>query len=92
MYTMLHRGSVLVIGGFLAYVAITALKHLPLRRAAWITLLVLAAQIGVGAGAAVTDAATFNGLHVAIATLVWAGALSMAILTAPRAEPPKPKQ
>ncbi|MFI5283827.1 MAG: hypothetical protein ACHQ0J_11965, partial [Candidatus Dormibacterales bacterium] len=77
---------VLVIGVLLVYVAIAAMRHTGLRRLAWATLVVLALQVGVGAGAAVTDGAFFNGLHVAIATLVWAGALSMAILTAPRAD------
>jgi heme A synthase len=86
VFTMLHRGAVLVIGVFLVYVAIAAMRHPALKRVAWATLFVLALQIGVGAGAAVTDGAFFNGLHVAIATLVWSGALSLAILTAPRAD------
>jgi len=47
---------------------------------------VLALQVAVGAGAAVTDSALFNGLHVALATLVWAGMLSLALLTVPRAD------
>jgi hypothetical protein len=28
----------------------------------------------------------FNGVHVALATLVWAGMLSLALLTVPRAD------
>jgi len=86
VFTMLHRGAVLVIGVFLIYVAIAALKHVALKRVAWATIAVLALQVAVGAGAAVTDGAFFNGLHVAIATLVWTGALSMAVLTASRAD------
>src|SRR5947207_3381292 len=35
---------------------------------------------------AVTGAALFNGLHVAMATLVWAGMLSIALVTLPRAD------
>ena len=50
------------------------------------TLFVFAAQIAVGAGAALTDAAVFNGLHVALATLVWSGVLATALLTLPRAD------
>ena len=42
--------------------------------------------MAVGAGAAVTGAALFNGLHVAMATLVWAGMLSIALVTLPRAD------
>jgi heme A synthase len=50
------------------------------------TLAVFALQVAVGAGAAVTDAELFNGLHVALATLVWAGVLATAVLTVPRAD------
>ena len=85
-FTMLHRGSVLILGALIVYVAITAMRESNLRSAAVLTLIVLGLQIAVGAGAAVTDAAAFNGLHVAIATLVWAGTLSIALLTLPRAE------
>jgi hypothetical protein len=34
----------------------------------------------------VTNAELFNGLHVALATLVWAGMLATALLTVPRAD------
>jgi hypothetical protein len=34
----------------------------------------------------VTDAALFNGFHVALATLVWAGVLTTALLTLPRTD------
>src|SRR2546430_717858 len=53
---------------------------------AWATLGVLALQFAVGAAAALTGSALFNGLHVAIATLVWSGMLSIALLTLPRAD------
>ena len=85
-FTMLHRGSALVLGALIAYVAIRAITERGLRPAAVATLVVLGLQVAVGAGAAVTDAAAFNGLHVAIATLVWAGMLSIAVLTLPRAD------
>ena len=85
-FTMLHRGSALVLGALIVIVAVRAMSERRLRPAAVATLIVLAAQVAVGAGAAVTDGAAFNGLHVAIATLVWAGMLSMALLTVPRSD------
>jgi heme A synthase len=84
-FTMLHRGAVLVLGILIVYVAIAAMRQALLRPAAIATLAVLALQVAVGAGAALSDAAFFNGLHVAIATLVWAAILSVALLTQPRA-------
>ena len=50
------------------------------------TLIVFAAQIVVGAGAALTDTAFFNGFHVALATVVWSGVLTFALLTLPRTD------
>jgi protoheme IX farnesyltransferase len=85
-FTMLHRGSVLVLGVLMIYVAVRAMRETSLRPAAVATLVVFALQVAVGAGAAVTDAGLFNGLHVAIATLVWAGMLSISLLTFPRAD------
>lgn len=85
-FTMLHRGSALVLGALIVYVAVRAMREHSLRSAAVATLVVLALQVAVGAGAAVTNAAAFNGLHVAIATLVWAAMLSIALLTLPRAD------
>ncbi len=83
-FTMLHRGSVLLVGALLAYVLVSALRRPGLAVAAATTLAVFLAQVAVGAGAAVTDGAFFNGLHVALATLVWAGMLTTALLTLPR--------
>ncbi len=85
-FTMLHRGSVLVIGALLVYVLVAALRRPGLRTAAAATLALFLVQVAVGAGAAVTDGAFFNGLHVALATLVWAGVLTTALLTLPRAD------
>ncbi|MEO8744825.1 MAG: COX15/CtaA family protein [Candidatus Dormiibacterota bacterium] len=85
-FTMLHRGSVLVIGVLLVYVLAAAIRQPGLKVAAIATLIVFGLQVAVGAGAAVTDAAFFNGLHIALATLVWAGVLAMAVLTAPRTD------
>jgi heme A synthase len=83
-FTMLHRGSVLIVGAFLVFVLVRAARVPGLRVAAIGTLAVFAVQIAVGAGAAVTDGSFFNGFHVALATLVWAGALATAMLTLPR--------
>jgi heme A synthase len=85
-FTMLHRGSVLLIGILLVYVLINALRQPGLRTIAIATLVVFALQIAVGAGSALTDGALFNGLHVAIATLVWSGMLITALLTLPRTD------
>jgi heme A synthase len=85
-FTMLHRGSVLVIGAFLVYVLVKALGKPEVRAVAIGTLVVFALQVAVGAGSAVTDGAFFNGLHVAIATLVWSGMLITALLALPRTD------
>jgi heme A synthase len=85
-WTMLHRGSVLVIGALLVFVLVRAIRLPELRAVSIATLAVLALQVAVGAGAAVTDGAFFNGFHVGIATLVWAGALTTALLTVARAD------
>jgi heme A synthase len=85
-WTMLHRGSVLVIGALLVFVLVRAARQPGLRAVSIATLALLALQVLVGAFAAVTDAAAFNGLHVGLATLVWAGVLATALLTVPRAD------
>ena len=85
-FTMLHRGAVLVVGVFLIYVLVRAMRSPALRPVAFATLIVFAVQVAVGAGAAVTNSGLFNGLHVAIATLVWAGTLTLALLTVPRTD------
>ena len=85
-FTMLHRGAVLVVGILIVYTLVVAMRRRETRRVAIATLAVLGLQVAVGAGAALTDAALFDGLHVAIATLVWAGVLSVALLNLPRAE------
>jgi heme A synthase len=86
-YTMLHRGAVLLIGILIVYALVTAIRRWGMQsgigRSAAATLVVFAVQIAVGAGAALTDGAFFNGLHVALATLVWSGVLTCAMLTVP---------
>jgi heme A synthase len=85
-FTMLHRGAVVVLGVVLVYALSKAMRRPHTRGVAIGTLVVFGLQVAVGAGAALTDAALFNGLHVAIATLVWAGVLSVALLNLPRAD------
>ena len=85
-FTMLHRGAVLVIGVLLVYTLVGAMRHSAIRLAAMATLFVFGLQVVVGAGAGLTDGAFFNGLHVAIATLVWAGTLLIALLTLHRTD------
>ena len=85
-FTMLHRGAVLVLGIFLIYVLVAAVRSGVTRWVAAATLIVFALQVAVGAGSALTDAGVFNGFHVALATLVWAGVLSLALLTLPRTD------
>lgn len=85
-FTMLHRGSVLVVGALLVFVLLRAARLPGLRAASIGTLTVFVLQVAGGAGAAVTDGELFNGLHVALATLVWAGVLTTAVLTLPRVD------
>lgn len=85
-FTMLHRGSVLVLGALIVLVALRALRQPGLSAAAIATLAAFILQVAVGAGAALSDAPLFNGMHVALATLVWAGMLAIALLTFPRAD------
>lgn len=85
-YTMLHRGAVLLIGGLLVFVLVQGIRQPGLGAVSIATLLVLAVQVAVGAGSAITANELFNGLHVALATLVWAGVLTAAILTLPRTD------
>ena len=90
VFTMLHRGSVLVIGILLAYVLATAVirwSAVPgLARIAFATWVVFAVQVVVGAQSARLESAIANGVHVALATLVWSGMLTTALLTIPRAD------
>ncbi len=86
VFTMLHRGSVLLIGLMLVFVLVRAVRFPGLAAVSIATLAVFALQVAVGAFAAVTDAALFNGFHVALATLVWAGVLTTALLTFPRTD------
>jgi heme A synthase len=89
-FTMLHRGAVLVIGLLLLHVLSTAWRRG--RRVdgmavvAGATIAIFAVQVAVGAGSAIAGGALFDGLHVALATLVWSGVLTTALLAMPRAD------
>jgi len=85
-FTMLHRGAVLAIGLLLIYALRDAIRRPEVRWVALATLLVFGLQVAVGTAAALTDAGLFTGMHVAIATLVWAGMLSIALVALPRAD------
>jgi heme A synthase len=89
-FTMLHRGSVLVVAVLVTCVLVGAVsrrRSVPgLAYAALWTWAVLGFQAIVGIGSAEFDTAAYNGFHVALATLVWAGALTCALLTLPRAD------
>jgi heme A synthase len=89
-FTMLHRGSVLVIGLLILHVLSTALRRWGkidgMALVAGATIAIFGVQVAVGAGSAIAGGAFFDGLHVALATLVWAGVLTTALLTLPRAD------
>ena len=89
-FTMLHRGAVLLIGILVVYALVTAIMRWGMQsgigRSAVATLIIFVVQIAVGAGAALSDGALFNGLHVALATLVWSGVLTCALLSLPRTD------
>jgi heme A synthase len=83
---MLHRGAALAVGALLLFVLWRGVKKPGLRAVSIATLVALGVQVAVGAVAAITESVLFNGLHVALATLVWAGVLTTALLTLPRTD------
>jgi heme A synthase len=89
-FTMLHRGSVLVVGVLLIYVLMTAMRRWRnvdgMGAAATLAIAALAVQVAIGAGSALKGGALFDGLHVALATLVWSGVLMTTLLALPRAD------
>jgi protoheme IX farnesyltransferase len=85
-FTMLHRGAVLVVGVLIVYTLAAAIRKPGLRGVGAATLAVFVLQVAVGAAAAIKPIAFFDGLHVALATLVWAGVLATAVLTVSRTD------
>lgn len=86
--TMLHRGIALVVGLLILHACATLIRRSEgaIRVAAWLTIVILTMQVVVGAFSAVTAAALFDGMHVALASAVFAGILTTALLTVPRAD------
>ncbi|HEV2218533.1 MAG TPA: COX15/CtaA family protein [Candidatus Dormibacteraeota bacterium] len=84
-FALLHRGVALLAGLLIIAFLVAAYRN-GLRFFAVATAVVLLLQAAIGAVAAITDAAAANGLHVAIATLVWSGVLTTALLAVPRAD------
>lgn len=89
-FTMLHRGAVLIVGLLLLHVLSTAVRRWRsvdgMRPVAGAAIVAFVLQVAVGAGSAITGSAVFDGLHVAIASLVWSGVLGTMLLTLPRAD------
>lgn len=89
-FTMLHRGIVLVVGLLLLHVLSKAFRRWRGMKGmgpiAGLAIGALVLQIAVGAGSAVGGGAIFDGLHIAIASLVWSGVLATALLTLPRTD------
>jgi heme A synthase len=84
-FTMLHRGFALAAGVLLVYFLLVAYRR-GIKFFAVATGIVLLLQGAVGAAAAITDGPAANGLHVALATLVWSGVLTTALLAIPRSD------
>ncbi|HET7465106.1 MAG TPA: COX15/CtaA family protein [Candidatus Dormibacteraeota bacterium] len=84
-FTMLHRGFALVAGVLIIAFLVAAYRR-GMRFFALATAATLLLQALVGAAAAITDGPAANGLHVALATLVWSGVLTTALLALPRAD------
>ena len=84
-FTMLHRGFALIAGVLIVFFLVAAYRR-GLHVAAVTALLVLLAQVAVGAASAMTNGAVANGLHVALATLVWSSVLATALLALPRSD------
>jgi heme A synthase len=89
-FTMLHRGTVLVVGLLLLHVLSQAFLRWRsvkgMRPVAIAAIAAFVVQVAIGAGSAITGSAVFDGLHVALATLVWSGILATTLLTLPRAD------
>ena len=84
-YTMLHRGFALIAGVLIVWFLVTAYRR-GMRFLAAATAATLLIQGAVGAAAAITGGPFADGLHVALATLVWSGVVSIALLALPRAD------
>ena len=90
-FDSLHRGVVLLVSALLVVVLARAIRWAGCARAArpiaWATLASLATQIVVGGAVAITDQPVFLVVHVALATVVWAGIVATTVLFL---RPPEP--
>ena len=89
-FTMLHRGTVLVVGLLLLHVLSTAFRRWRnvkgMGPVATLAIVAFVLQVAVGAGSAITRSAVFDGFHIAVASLIWSGVLATTLLTRPRAD------
>jgi heme A synthase len=84
-FDILHRLTVGVVTVFLVYLCLRALRSAggaaSQRRLAWLILALLAIQVALGAGVAVTsEVAWLQGAHLAVATATWAAVAALAVL------------
>jgi len=84
-YTTVHRLLAGIFGLFVAYTLIRVIRSCGAKsvpgRAATLTLLLILLQVAVGYPVAVKPIMLFQGLHVALATGVWCGIVTVGALT-----------
>lgn len=95
-FAMLHRLTVGGVSLLLVYILVTALRrHLAVPGVGLVagaTLVLLLAQVGLGALVAITnEQALFQGAHVALASAVWAGIVALAVISRRSAPSPAPE-
>jgi heme A synthase len=96
-YAMLHRLTVLLVAVLLLHVLSLVLRrHRGNRAMRWLAALTLAGLLGqilLGAFVAVTaDVAILQGMHLALATAIWAGIMALAVLSGRRGAQTAPQQ
>jgi heme a synthase len=84
-FDVLHRTFAGVVGVYLAVLLVQAIRRqaaVPgVAAIAWVTLVLLAVQVALGAGVAVTnEVAVLQGAHVMVASAVWAGVAALAVI------------
>ena len=95
-FAMLHRLTVGGVSLLLIYSLGTALRrHLAVPGVGFVagaTLVLLLAQVGLGALVAITnEQALFQGAHVALASAVWAGIVALTVISRRSAPSPAPE-
>jgi len=84
-FDVLHRGFAGVVGLYLAYLLVLAIRRhgaVPgVAAIAWGTLTLLAVQVALGAGVAITnEIPVLQGAHIMVASAVWAGVAALAVI------------